>query len=388
VTTGAGREILIIAGEASGDLHAAALVDGMRRLRPDLSFYGIGGDKMAGAGVTLLRHARDMAFLGFFEVVRHLPFIRGVLAEIRGCLERRRPACVILVDYPGFNLRVAASAKRLGIPVLYYVSPQVWAWGRGRVRKIAATVDRMLVLFDFEAPIYREAGLDAVFTGHPLRDLVRPSETRAEFFRRAGLDPGRPLLALLPGSRRQEIERLLPAMAGAAGRLARDVPGLQAVVGLAPMLPDAVYAPVLSRNPGLRAVRGRSYEVMAFSDAALVASGTATLETALSGAPMVILYRMSPLSFAIGKLLVRTEHVGLVNIVAGRRVVPELLQGDVTPAKIRDAALPLLTDPERRRAVREALAETAGRLGPPGAAERAAESAVEFLEARGAAPAA
>jgi lipid-A-disaccharide synthase len=374
-----GNTVLIIAGEASGDMHGASLVRALKKKRPDLVFCGIGGDRMSEAGVRLVRHVSEMAFLGFFEVVKHLPFISGVLAEVRNLMESLNPKLLILIDYPGFNLKIAKEAKKRGIPVVYYISPQVWAWGKGRVKKIAKRVDLMLVIFDFEEPIYKKAGMDVAFVGHPLKDAVRPAVSRNDFFRGAGLDPRRPLLGLLPGSRKQEVRLLLPEMVKAFGLLRRDIPGLQAVVAVAPTLSDQVLSACLSEAEGIRPVRERTYEAMAYSDAALVASGTATLETALSGTPMLILYKMSSGSFFLGKLLVRMENIGLVNIVAGKRIVPELLQKNVTPEKIRDAALPLLTDPELRKEIIGNLKTVSRRLGRSGATERAADRIVEFL---------
>jgi lipid-A-disaccharide synthase len=374
--------ILIIAGEASGDLHGAALVREMKKRRPDLRFTGIGGDRMSEAGVELVRHVREMAFLGFFEVLKHLPFIRKVITEIRGLMKTRRPCAVILIDYPGFNLKIAKEASKRNIPVIYYISPQVWAWGKGRVRKIARLVGKMIVIFDFEEALYKRAGMDAAFVGHPLKDTVRPASSKNDFFLSEGLDPRRPVLGLLPGSRIQEVRHLLPEMVKAYGVLKSDIPGLQAVLGIAPTLSDQTVLPFLDKAEGVHCVQGRTYEVMAYSTAALVASGTATLETALSGTPMVILYKMSPVSFFIGRLLVRVENVGLANIVAGKRIVPELLQKDVTAEKIRGAALPLLTDKTVRQSVRRELAGVAKKLGPPGASERAAEQVLEFLSSR------
>lgn len=295
--------ICIIAGEASGDMHGASLVRALKRKRPDLDFCGIGGDRMSEAGVKLVRHVSEMAFLGFFEVLKHLPFIRRAFAEVRSLMESRNPKLVILIDYPGFNLKIAKEAKRRGIPVVYYISPQVWAWGKGRVKKIADRVDRMLVIFDFEEAIYKKAGMDVAFVGHPLKDTVRPAVSRNVFFSNAGLDPRRPVLGLMPGSRKQEIRHLLPEMVRAFALLRGDIPGLQAVIAVAPTLSDQVLCSYLSETEDIRSVhsvRSQTYEVMAYSDAALVASGTATLETALSGTPMVILYKMSSGSFFLG----------------------------------------------------------------------------------------
>jgi lipid-A-disaccharide synthase len=375
------NHILIIAGEASGDMHGASLVRALRARRPDLSFFGIGGDAMAGEGVTLLRHVREMAFLGFVEVVKHLPFIRAVFAETMRAIEERGPAAAILIDYPGFNLRVAEAAKKRGVPVLYYISPQVWAWGRGRVKKIAGRVDKMLVLFGFEEPIYKRAGVDVAFVGHPLKDATHPESPKAVFFRDSGLEPGKPLLGLLPGSRLQEIQRLLPVMKSAFRLLKGRVPGLQATLGMAPTLSDDVYRALLGDASAsfVATVRSRTHDVMAHSDAALVASGTATLETAILGTPLVILYKMAPVSYCVGRLLVKTEHIGLVNIVAGRRIVPELIQNAATPEAAAGAVLPMLTDPALAARIRTDLADVAEKLGPPGASDRAAEQVLVFL---------
>jgi lipid-A-disaccharide synthase len=373
--------ILILAGEASGDLHGGALVRALRKKRADLAFFGIGGDAMAAAGVDLLRHVREMSFLGFSEVIRHLPFIRRTLGEIVRAMEDRRPAAVICIDYPGFNLRIARAAKRMRIPVVYYISPQVWAWGRGRVKKIAKCVDKMLVIFDFEEPIYKNTGMNVAFVGHPLKDETRPESARGDFFTSFGLDPDKQLLGILPGSRLQEVERLLPPMLGAYRLLKEELPDLQAAVGMAPTLGDEAYQPFLKDAGDVRFARLHTRDVMAHSDAALVASGTATLETAILGTPLVILYKMSPASYWIGRMLVKTGRIGLVNIVAGREVVPERIQDQATPESIRDAVQPMLTDPGCAERIRRGLREVSERLGPPGAAERAAEEIAAFLDA-------
>lgn len=373
------KSILMIAGEASGDVHGGSLIREIRKRLPDVRVYGIGGDRMKAEGFEIVRHVREMSFLGFIEVARHLPFIRRVFREMAFVLEEKKPDLVLLIDYPGFNLRFAKRVKNRGIPVLYYISPQVWAWGRRRVKTIARRVDRMIVLFPFEEALYRSEGMDVRFVGHPLKDAVRAERSKEALFSELGIEPGRPTIGLFPGSRRQEVESLLPKMIEAYGILRRKLPGLQAVVGMAATLSDDVYRPFLD-NVSVVPVRDRTYDVMAHSDAVMVASGTATLETAILGTPMVILYRMSPLTYFLGRLVVKVGNIGLVNIVAGRRVVPELLQRSVRGKRIASEVFDLLSNAERRKKMIRDLLEVSNKLGEDGAAGRAADSVVEFME--------
>ena len=369
--------ILIVAGEASGDMHGAGLVRELKKKRPDYQFSGICGARMEEEGVEPIYHAREMSFLGFFEVVKHLPFIRHVLKDMITLMEKRKPSLVILIDYPGFNLKLAKEAKKRGIPVLYYISPQVWAWRKKRIKKIARRVDRMIVIFPFEEDLYRKEGVDVRFVGHPLRDTVIVNQFKEDFFKEIGMDHSKPTIGLLPGSREQEVRRLLPEMKKACSLLREKISDLQVILGEAPMLPDEVYKQFLSGN--IYPVRNKTYEVMAHSDVVIVASGTATLETALLGTPMVILYKMSPLSFFLGKSMVQVKHIGLVNIVAGEKIVPELIQGKASGKKIAEEALSLLTNKERNKKTKEKLREVSHKLGKKGATERAAEAVVEFM---------
>ena len=374
------KAVLIVAGEASGDIHGANLVRELKKKLPHLEFFGIGGDRMEEEGVDIVHHVREMSFLGFFEVLEHLPFVRRVLWEMVTLLEQRKPNLVLLIDYPGFNLRFAKEAKRHGLPVLYYISPQIWAWGRGRIKKIARRVDRMVVIFPFEEELYRKEGMDVRFVGHPLKDVVRVDRSKKTFFAELGLDTKKPTVGMLPGSRNQEVQRLLPEMRKAYDLLQERIDGLQAILGMAPTLSDEAYKPFFNAEDAICAVRNRTYEVMAHSDVVMVASGTATLEAALLGTPMVILYKMSRFSFIIGKALVRVRNFGLVNIVAEREVVPELLQGEVNKKRIAQEVLRLFADPERREKVERDLKDVSRRLGKKGASERAAEAVLEFME--------
>lgn len=365
--------ILIIAGEASGDTRGAELITALQKRCPGIRFFGIGGDLMAEAGMQIVRHAREMAFLGFFEVVRHFPFIRRVFQEMTDLLDSERPGLVVLIDYPGFNLRFARQAKKRGIRVVYYISPQIWAWGRNRIHPIRKNVDHMIVLFPFEEIFYREGGVPVTFVGHPLKETFQARASRADFTRSSGLNPDNKILALLPGSRKQEVERLLPEMIRSCRMLQKDIPELQIVACQSPTLSGDVYYSKLTHHPEIRLVEGQTQSVLKHSDAALVASGTATLEAALAGTPMVVLYKMAPLSYLLARLLVRVSHIGLVNIVAGRGIVPELIQGSVRAERIAETIKPFLLDSGQTEEIKRALSEVSEKLGESGAAERAAE---------------
>jgi lipid-A-disaccharide synthase len=321
-----------------------------------------------------------MAVVGLLEVVRHLRRLRGIFDRLLAEVDRRRPRLAVLIDYPDFNLRLARELRRRGVRVVYYVSPQLWAWRRGRIRTVRETAERMLVIFPFEEPLYREAGVPVRFVGHPLVDLVPPPGEPAARAVDLGLDPARPILALLPGSRPGEIGHNLPGLLGAAERLRAVRPELQAVLAAAPSLDLADLRRRVGARP-IRVVDGRTREVVGAARLALVASGTATVETALLGTPMLVVYRLSPLTYALGRPLVRVPHYAMVNLIAGRRAVPELIQGSFTPERVATQALPLWDEgPARERQLSD-LAEVRRRLGGPGASRRAAESVLEALDA-------
>ena len=374
------RSILIVAGETSGDMHGAELVKALKTKKPDLNIFGIGGDTMAKEGVEIIYHIRDLSFLGFFEVIKHLPFIRKVFGDMTARLKTQKPDLIILIDYPGFNLRFAEKAKKLGFPVLYYISPQIWAWGRNRVKKMAKYIDRMIVIFPFEAEFYRQHHMDVHFVGHPLKDRTDHILSKSDFLHQFHLDTTRPIVGLLPGSRTQEVQKLFPVMVQACQNMRRIIPDLQIVVGLAPTLSDSVYTKILNKTEDMLLIRNHTSEVMAYSNAVMVASGTATLETALLGTPMVVLYKMTPFSFFIGRLLVKIKNIAIVNIIAGKTVVPELIQNQATPKKIEKEMLDLLTNDKRRTTMKKELSEVSQKLGEKGANNRAAEVVLEFLE--------
>lgn len=366
--------LLISAGEPSGDVYAGELVARLRAARPDLDAFGLGGDAVAASGARLLAHVRDVAVVGLLEVLRHLGDLRALFDRLLAEADRERPDVAVLVDYPDFNLRLAAQLHRRGIPVVYYVSPQVWAWRRGRLKQIRRHVSRMLVLFPFEEAIYREARVPVTFVGHPLVERLAPLADRDAFVRGIGLDPGRPLVAVLPGSRSREVAHHRPALRGAAELMRARRPDLQLVVAAAPGLSDDALEGI-----GLPIVRDRTQALLGAADAGIVASGTATVEAALLGLPMVVVYRLSPVTYALGRPLVRLDRFAMVNLIAGRDVVPELIQGDFTPERVAAETLRLLDDPERREAMRRDLADVSARLGAPGASDRAAEAVAAFL---------
>ncbi|OJH35873.1 lipid-A-disaccharide synthase [Cystobacter ferrugineus] len=375
-------QILVVAGEASGDAHAAELVAALRARRPDLSFFGMGGSRLAAQGVELLYGAHEVNVMGITEVLPKIPRILQVMGGLARAAAERRPACAILVDIPDFNLRLAARLKKLGIPVAYYVSPMIWAWRRGRVKTIARLVDRMLCILPFEEDFYREAGVAARYVGSPVVEQVPAPASALTFRQKLGLPPEVPTLALLPGSRMSEIRRILPSMVGAARTLAAERPGLQVVV---PVAPTIAREEILSRfeGSGVRPilVEGRAPEVVGASDAAIVASGTAALEAGLMQRPLVVVYRVSLLTYLVGRMMLKVAHVALVNLLANRRVVPELLQGDMTPERIAGEIRRLWVPGAPRDEMLRGLEEVRTRLGESGAAMRAAESVLELLPA-------
>lgn len=376
------RSALVIAGEVSGDLHAGALAAALRARGADLALWGIGGDRLRAEGAELLYDVRQTAVMGFVEVIRHLGFFRRVFRHILEEVDRRRPAVAILVDYPGFNLRLAPELRKRGVKVVYYVCPQVWAWHRSRIGSMARAIDRLAVIFPFEADIFRGAGLRVDYVGHPLVDetaAARRAPPATLPWRGAG-----PRVALLPGSRRQEIRRILPALAGAAMEIARRHAD-SAFLLAAPSEPVAdISRAALSGCPGgdrIPIVAGVTREVLRQSRAAWVASGTATMEACLMGCPQIVVYRTHPLSYHIGKALIRVPHIGMVNLVAGRGICPELIQHAATPGWLAEAVDPLLGDTPQRAAMLAGYAEVSAKLGGGGAADRAAGIVIEELAA-------
>jgi lipid-A-disaccharide synthase len=334
----AAPRIFLSAGEPSGDLHGARLAEALHRRFPGAELFGLGGDRMRAAGVELLAHVDQLAVMGFVEVLKHLPYFIGLMRRVQRELAARRPDLVIPIDYPGFNLRLARHARERGYPVLYYIAPQVWAWHRSRMKQLADNTDRLAVILPFEEEVFREAGADARFVGHPLADREAPVVERAEFFAGLGLDPGRAVLALFPGSRQQEVRRHLDTFGEAARSVAAQVPDVQPAIARSTAVPAAVY-----ERAGLPWTDD-GWSLLRHARAALVKSGTSTLQAALAGTPLVVTYRVHPLTFFMAQRLVEVPHVGLVNLVAGERIAPELLQRDATPERLAAALLPLLRE--------------------------------------------
>ena len=366
--------VFVSAGEASGDRHAAGLVSALRRRVPDLEVRGLGGPALEAEGAVLLARIDELAALGFSEVIRRLPFFTRLMARVTVDIEAWQPNVMIPVDYPGFNLRLARRARARHVPVVYYIAPQVWAWRPERRPGIARAVDHLLVVFPFEEPLFREAGIRTTFVGHPLLD-AGASLTRDAVRERLGVSGEDRLLALLPGSRVQEIEANLPVLAEGVSRLNARV-----VVSRAPAVPDQVYAALEAY--GLPLWDGSAGDLAGAADAALVASGTATLETGLRGTPMAVVYRTGSLNWHLAKALVKIRTIGLVNIAAGGQRVPELLQDQFTPERVAEVANRLLFDPREAAEQRAYLAALAEKLGGQGAAERAADAVLETIGVR------
>jgi lipid-A-disaccharide synthase len=377
--------IMLSAGEASGDLHGGMLCRALRELSPGLRLSGMGGGQMAAAGMEVIVDPTRHAAVGTSEAVGRVPALYRAYRAMGRRLLADRPRALVLIDFPEFNLRLARRARRAGVPVVYFIPPQLWAWRAGRVRQMARRVTRVLAVFPFESPLYERARVPVTFVGHPLLDVVPLDLSRDEARRRLGADPGHALIGLLPGSRPGEVERLLPPMLEAARRLAAADGRRRFVLGLAPTVAHEQVAAIRSKSapgvPPITLVSGRTYEVMAAADTLLIASGTATLEAALLGAPMVICYRVSRLTELLARALTRVRWIGLPNLVSGRAVVPELIQGEVTGARLAEEAARLLEDPVAATAQRAAFKDLRARLGEPGVGRRAARAVLDTAQA-------
>ena len=375
--------ILVSAGEASGDLYASELVHALRRKYPDAEFFGCAGTRMKRAGVRAVVDASSLAVVGLVEVLHHIPRIYGEFRKLVRSAEEHRPDVAVLTDSPDFNLRVARKLNKLGIPVVYFVAPQVWAWREGRVRQMRRDLRRLMCIFPFEQDYFRQHGIQADYIGHPLTRLARPSYTKDEFFRKHAIDASRPLVTLLPGSRIGEASRHLSPVAVAAERLHREFgatmllatpPGFQVKAG------PAFFRERIGNSP-IKVIEGETWDALAHADAAIAASGTVTVEAALLGAPMVTFYQVTALSWALGRMLVRVPYYSMVNLVAGRRVVPEIMQREVTGDSLATFVSDLLKNPAERKRMQEDLAEVTRKLASDGdPIERAANIVSEFVQ--------
>ncbi len=370
-------QILISAGEASSDMYAARLATALRARVP-AKFFGMGGPRMAEAGVGLVADYHEVAVVGITEVLHKIPTVIGVQNRLAHEAANRRAALAILVDSPGTHLGVARRLKRANIPVGYFIGPQVWAWRAGRVRVVKRLVQRMVVIFPFEEKIYRDAGVPVDFVGHPLVDTVRATQSRAEFAAQHGLDASRPIVTILPGSRPNEIAQNYARIIGACERLAQPG-GVQFVHAVAHGLSSEFLTRYAEPKVKIARVEDSTYNALAAADCAIVASGTATVEAALLGTPMVVVYRVAPLTASILRHMIRTPFIGMVNLIAGKRVCPELIQDDFTPEAVEKEARQLLESSAAREEMKAGLAEVRAKLGPGGAIDRAADIFARML---------
>ncbi|MBZ5703323.1 MAG: lipid-A-disaccharide synthase [Acidobacteriia bacterium] len=373
--------ILLSAGEASGEMYAAKLAAALRR-RADVALFGMGGARMREAGVEIVTDYSEVAVVGITEVLRHLPSLLRAMQRLVSEAARRRPPLAVLTDFPGFHLRLARKLLPRGVRNVYFVCPQFWAWRPWRVRILRRRFALGLCIFPFEEKFFGDAGVPVEFIGHPLVGEVRAAQSREAFCRSHGLDAARPIVTLLPGSRSSEMARHLPVLREACALIRQSVPAAQFVLAAAPESDCEALRRGWPREFPLRVVEGQTYDAMAAADAAIVSSGTATVEAALLDAPMVVIYRVSALTALLAKPFVRTPFFSMVNLIAGRRVVPELIQKDCTPQRVAHEVLRLLQQDAARAELRRGLAEVRERLGPPGAIERAADAIVRMLRAK------
>lgn len=375
--------VMISCGEPSGDLYAGALARALAALRPGTRIVGFGGERLREAGADLAGDYRGLTVTGLVEAVRVLPRALAMQRALVAQAERERPDALVTIDFPDFNFRLADRVHALGIPVVYYICPQVWAWRPGRLKTLKRLVDHALVIFPFEARLYQDAGVPVDFVGHPLVDLARAHTTRDAFLGECGLDPGAPTIALLPGSRPNELHQIAPTLARAVPLVAERLPRAQFVVARAPNLSDDLFSPLAGvRGPRVAIIEGRADDVLAASDVVITASGTATVQTAIHEKPMVIVYRLSPLTYALGKPLVKLDTYGMVNLVAGERLVPELIQNGFTPEAVAAEALRYFDDDAYATRTRAGLRAMREKLGASGASRRAAERILAVCDTR------
>ena len=373
---------MLVAGEASGDTHGAALIAGLQAQHPEADLFGVGGPKMFRAGLRLYATLDDLQVHGLVEVMRHLPRLYGLLNTFKEALEQECPDALVCIDYPGFNLKLAAHAQTLGIPVVFFNSPQIWAWRKRRLQKIRKVVDHMLVLFPFEETIYQEAGVGVTWVGHPLVDEAGAAEDGSCLREELGLAKT-PVLTLAPGSRPSELSRHLPVLQATLPLLRSHVPGLQVLLPIADTLDaEGIRSTLRDAAVPIHLLHGRFSEAIRACDAAIVASGTASLQTALALAPNVLIYRVAPLTYWLARKLAQVQHMGMANVLAQREIIPELLQDDCTPTRIAAAITPLLCDPEVRSRMVADLEPIRQQLGEPGAYVRAVQALLDFLQRR------
>ncbi|MDI6803437.1 MAG: lipid-A-disaccharide synthase [Bacteroidota bacterium] len=370
--------LMIIAGEASGDLHGAGVVKELKSRFKDIEIFGIGGNKMQREGMQLVYHINELAVMGLLEVVKKLPTIRSVSRTLESLLTNRRPDAVLLIDYPGFNLRFAEKVRKAGIKIFYYISPQLWAWHPSRIKKMKGIIDKMFVVFPFEEEIYKREGIEVEFVGHPLLDVIEEPQPKADFCKRYSFDKSKPIIGLFPGSRKQELEKIFPPMLHAA-KILETLYDAQIAVGVASVFEGDYIKSFLYEDSSVRLLQNATYDLMKNSDVAIVTSGTATLETACFQTPMVIVYKTSWLTYLAARLMINIKNIGLANIVAGKTIVPELIQHRANAEKIAAAAGKFLTDKTLSDKTRIDLKSVYEKLGERGAAKRVAENILKLI---------
>ncbi len=373
--------IFIIAGETSGDIHGAGLVRELLELKPELTIWGIGGSQMRAAGIKTEYDISELAFLGFSEVIKHLPFIHKVMKNIKDLIKKRKPDLIILIDYPGFNLRIAEFAHSLKFKILYYISPQVWSWAHNRVKKIARYVDQMAVIFEFEKKFYQRFKIPVSFVGHPLLESMNISLSRQEYCQKYGLDSSRSVLALLAGSRRQEVERILPPMVKIAKEFKTRKTDCQIAVSVTNSLSNDLYDSIIEDLDCVKIPE--TYPLMAYSTGMMVASGTATLESAIIGTPFLMVYKVSPVTYWLGKILIKIDNLAMANIVAEKKVISEFIQKDFCSEKIVPVLFDMFSDFKKQQKMLKGFEEIRQKLGTPGASRRVAGLALAMMRKNG-----
>jgi lipid-A-disaccharide synthase len=370
---------MLSCGEASGDLYAGALVDALRRREPDIDVFGLGGERFKAAGGRLIADFHGLSVTGLTEALSVVPRSFATMRRLVAAAKAQQPHSLVVIEYPDFNFRLMHRIKKLGIPIIYYISPQLWAWRAGRMRVMKRVVDRVLPIFPFEEPLYQREKMDVRFVGHPLIDLARAKQDRESFLRRLNLDPSRPVLALLPGSRANELDQLGPVLAQAIPLIANQVTGVQFVIARAPNLHDGHFDVFGISAATIRIVDGETDDVLNASDAVITASGTATVQTALHGKPMVVVYKVSPMTYRLARRMTLVDTYAMVNLIAGERVVVELIQDACTAGAMANEAVRLLTDTTYRMRMIASLDEVRRRLGGPGASDRAADAVLDVI---------
>lgn len=366
-------KIMISVGEASGDLHGASVAHALKNIQPNIKMFGMGGQAMQEAGVEIVYDIADLGVIGFVEVIKNLPRLFKLRDNLAELMEQERPDALVIIDYPDFNMRLAKIAKEKGIPVISYISPSVWAWRKGRAKEVANIVEKVAAIFPFEADVYREAGANVTFVGHPLLDIVKATMSKTEAYEYFNTDAGKPVVLLLPGSRQQEIMSLLPVMLAAAEKIVAKVPECQFFLPVASTISREMLQNIIEQYKITVVLTDKhTYDLMNIANVAIAASGTVTLEAALLGLPTVIIYKMAALTYLLGKLLVKIPYISLPNIIAGRKVVPELLQYAVTADNITNEITPILLDAHLHQAMVQDLVEVQQKLGAAGAVERVA----------------